>query len=163
MDINANPILGRLRPFGKALLFAFLVAVSIAVFGVLLGEYRYAVASESWPSTQGEVLSSAVRRSGRTRWAAVRYSYRVGGKEMVGARVRYVAPVALEWASTTVSRYPAGTPVTVYYDPEQPRESVLEPGRRAAAFAAAVGANLLILGLAVAATFAAVRELGFSA
>lgn len=162
MDIDDNPILGRLRPLGKAFLFAFLVAVSIAVFGFLYQEYRFAVASEGWPSVPGEVLSSQVRSSSRTRRAVVRYAYDVGGDELVGGRVRYLAPLALERASTTAARYPEGATVNVYYDPELPAESVLEPGRRTAAFVVAALVNLSILLMGVFATFSAVREMGVS-
>lgn len=162
MDDEAVSLLQRLRAFGKALLFAFLVSVCIAVFPFILDERELAVASESWPSVTGRVLSSAVRRSGRTRRARVRYAYKVRGKELIGTRIRYLEQVTLEWASTTASRYRAGTPVAVYYDPAEPRESVLEPGRRNVAFLAIALSDALVLALAVGATFAAVRQLGVS-
>lgn len=162
MDDEATSLPQRLRAFGKALLFAFLVSVCIAVFPFILDERELAVASESWPSVTGRVLSSAVRRSGRTRRARVRYAYEVRGKELIGTRIRCLEPVTLEWASTTAERYPVGAPVVVYYDPAQPTESVLEPGRRSVAFVAMAFTDALVLALAVAATFAAVRQLGVS-
>ena len=162
MDNDTNALMARLRAFGMALLFAFLVAVSIAIFALLPDERERAIATESWPAVSGEVLSSGVRRSGRTRRASVRYAYKVGDTELVGDRIRLLEPVSFEWASTIASRYPTGAAVTVYYDPEQPHESVLEPGRRAGAFIAATAGNALLLVVAVGMTVSAVRRLGVS-
>ena len=111
-------------------LFAFVAAVSIGIAPFLVGEYRLALASESWAAVAGTVESSGVRHTGRTRLAEVHYRYEVGGAELTGSRVRFLEPVGLEFASTTAERYPVGGSVPVYHDPSDPRESVLEPGRR---------------------------------
>ncbi len=119
---------------------ADLVAAGIAVIGLAFTRSgaRSVIRgrkARAWRSVTGEVLSSeteAVRVSRRESYAraAVRYRYHVG-HERIGTRMSFEAEFgssdssrALRW----VLRYPKGTPVKVYYDPDDPDEAVLEPG-----------------------------------
>lgn len=112
-------------------------------------EYQTGLATRRWPKTQGTVLESKVRH-GSTRSSTgvghslgrrhghgssgthatysfyFLYSYTVKGKEYLGHRIRvgHFTPDPDEMAK----RYPKGSIVTVYYDPDHPREAVLEPG-----------------------------------
>ncbi len=158
MSSGTGSLFTGLRPVGEAALFALVAAVSIAIVVFLVGEFRLAVASEGWIAVAGTVDSSGVRHTGRTRLADVRYRYEVGGAELTGSRVRFLESVGLEFASTTAERYPAGGSVRVYHDPSDPRESVLEPGRRAGAFVVAGLCDALLLVVAVVAAVAAIRK-----
>ena len=90
--------------------------------------------AQSWPSTAGIVLTSSVqvRRSNRSRseYPVVVYQYGVNGKSYQGQRVKasdkFISVRISGEAQTTVARYPAGSRVTVYYDPNNPSESALE-------------------------------------
>ena len=119
---------------------ADLVAAGVAVIGLAFTRSgarsvirgRKALA---WRSVTGEVLSSetkVVRDSSGESYAraAVRYRYHVG-HERIGTRISFEAEFnssdssrALNW----VLRYPKGTHVKVYYDPDDADEAVLEPG-----------------------------------
>jgi hypothetical protein len=63
--------------------------------------------------------------------AAVTYRYEVDGEELLGCRVRFGDSLSFGWASPArgiVKRYTSGRQVTVRYDPNKPKDSVLEPG-----------------------------------
>ena len=91
-------------------------------------------ASQSWPSTSGVVLSSSVqvRRTNKSRseYPVVVYQYEVNGQSYQGQRIKasdkFMSIRISGEAQATVARYPAGSRVTVYYDPNNPSESALE-------------------------------------
>lgn len=78
----------------------------------------------------GTVLSSTVQVSfnstTRHETPLVLYAYQVDGRTFQGEMARPKANGATHSASATVARYPAGSPVTVYYDPANPANSALE-------------------------------------
>lgn len=107
--------------------------------------YRQSARARRWPSVQGRVLSAAVQARPvrvrtsigimRTRLATrftprVVYRYTVAGMLYQGARTR-LGPEVLSsdtrGAEKAVQRCPPGTAVTVYYNPADPSESVLDP------------------------------------
>jgi hypothetical protein len=96
------------------------------------------LSSRNWPTAEGRITFSSmdVRQSSdedgtsTTYGAAVVYSYNVFGQEFQGAR-RTFTDVRTSSAKRTqriLERYPQGSSVTVYYHPEKPSLSVLEPG-----------------------------------
>jgi hypothetical protein len=92
-------------------------------------------ASASWPHSQGVVLSSFRSPyndggTGKKYTPAIAYSYSAGNKSYVGTRVFYGNAQGLSDSRSAeiVNRYPVRSPVSVYYKPEEPGESVLEPG-----------------------------------
>ncbi|MGD9996820.1 MAG: DUF3592 domain-containing protein [Ilumatobacteraceae bacterium] len=87
-----------------------------------------------WAQTVGTVLSATVkiRRLGQIRAEIpmVIYSYEVDGRPYQSYRVRASddtgqIPV-VNHASITLDRYPVGSNVTVYYDPDDPANAALE-------------------------------------
>ena len=121
---------------------------AIAASGVLLfpfgtyflldGIYRLAQAraARSWTQTTGEILSSEVALSGiHGGWykPVVSFRYVADGSTYEGdaiqtARAAYAESVAARIAA----RYPVGSKVAIYYDPEAPWTAVLEVGDSAA-------------------------------
>ena len=116
---------------------------AIAASGVLLfpfgtyflmdGIYRLAQAraARSWTQTTGEILSSDVGLSGfRGGWyrPLVSFRYAADGSTYEGdaiqtARAAYASESA---AAGIAARYPVGSKVAIYYDPEAPWTAVLE-------------------------------------
>jgi len=94
-----------------------------------------AAASIDWPTADGRITRSELERfreRGQTMYSAdVAYEYALDGKTFGGNRVwfgddaRSSDPTAWRRA---VERYPVGSGVKVHYDPDDPQESVLEPG-----------------------------------
>jgi hypothetical protein len=96
-----------------------------------------AARSSDWPSAEGQVLSSRVKVShgsgahGGTSYSAdIGYSYEVGQARHLASRVAYgdYGASLQGHALSIVERYPVDSHVRVFYDPEEPSESVLEPG-----------------------------------
>lgn len=92
--------------------------------------------SSSWPSVQGEVLERVANPVADPNnfpkfVGRVRYRYRVGESDyetdltdLVGGRVQYFREEAL----ADVRRFQPNTIVPVYYNPQNPKEAVLEVG-----------------------------------
>ena len=91
--------------------------------------------AKSWPSVLGKVLESSMRavldNRGRTYQAYILYEYAVGGVTHRSDVWRLgVGSSSFTKASTrAVERYPAGTAVTVFFDPDNPADAILEPGK----------------------------------
>ena len=119
----------------------------LGVLFILLGLVGYGViqwaagridATAKWPSVTGRIVTSEVdrgmSRTGRT-WrygdiANIRYAYTVNGQRYECEQLRMFPMLHSSdgTPSELVARYPAGTSVTVYYDPANPGDALLTPG-----------------------------------
>jgi hypothetical protein len=99
--------------------------------------------SKGWPSVEGTVRSAkiAISTSGttnnvrgqsatQTHFADIVYDYATDGTAHEGYRVSFgeTGDVDIRVAEDILSQYPEGSTVRVFYNPDSPRESVLEPG-----------------------------------
>ena len=97
-----------------------------------------AAASESWQATQGKILQSdfSVRGLGRKRRATVTvgFRYNVGGKSYTGNRLSFEKQDSFRPrnAEALLKPYPKGSNCMVYYNPNNPSDSVLIKGARSA-------------------------------
>lgn len=151
--------------FSAALLiFGGLTAFS-GVSDVLVG-----MQSRNWPTTEGTITLSKMgtgshrpRRSFRGRrtyyYPEVQYRYRAGDRDLLSERITGDSPRAFGMRVTDSSRtdsaevqqvlsqYPESATVRVYYDPDDPSRSVLEPGTtNDAMLHAALGLLMVIAG-----------------
>lgn len=94
-------------------------------------------ASQGWPAVQGEVVESWVSRRDSTDsdgdvssryYPEIRYRYQVMGHEHLGEKITFGPRYggARSKAEKVAARYPAGTNVMVYYQPDRPDNAVLE-------------------------------------
>jgi Protein of unknown function (DUF3592) len=121
-----------LRPFDY-LRIAFSIA---AVVFILFGLYtmRETSRARGWAAVDGHVVSSTVNaftgRTGTTWRPLVVYSYSVGGVRFMSTRIAFhsLARGTRDEAGTIAARYPPGRGLRVLYDPQDPEQSVLEPG-----------------------------------
>ena len=111
--------------------------VALVVFIFLGHSYYYSQASQSWPFIlESEVISSHVKRStsqaqkGAVEYVPkIKYKYRVDGQDYEGDQLSFgFANRASKDADKIVARYPEGESVKVFYNPDRPDMSVLEPG-----------------------------------
>ncbi|HYP06758.1 MAG TPA: DUF3592 domain-containing protein [Bryobacteraceae bacterium] len=152
---------------------AFGVSVFAAIFmmtgGAMLlagGSNLYrAYASQSWPSTTGEIVyddvdatTSTTRDQGRTRTSTT-YGARIIFKYEAGGKVRYsntrrfgeLAGSDEEWANAIADKYPYGVKLPVYYHPADPNLAILEPGITSEAYwIPGAGLAFFLFGLAAA-------------
>jgi hypothetical protein len=138
--MNLN--LGGLGPLGGCQRFVGGIIAAIICFGVGGGIYffmgdsfKQAYASMSWPTVQGQVVSSELREhrdsDGDIMYNAdVRYAYRVDNQNYENTMITMMDGSTSVRASVqnTVYKYKAGTTVTIYYDPANPAFALLEPG-----------------------------------
>ncbi|MBV9882837.1 MAG: DUF3592 domain-containing protein [Sphingomonadaceae bacterium] len=114
-------------------------------------------AAERWLSAPGKIVAAdAVLRGGTQTYnrysyysPAVRYTYVVNGREREGNRLRFGMPSAKTRGGIEkmLKPYPVGATVQVRYNPDNPDDSVLEPGKVGAnLLIAAIGCGLLFLG-----------------
>lgn len=119
---------------------ATIVSIALVVLIVFVFVYTAMMnqrARESWATTEGRVVESTVER--RTRPGAGRqelefaarvvYEYTVAGKTYRSDRVSFEGTA---WranraaAEADQARFPPGTKVSVFYDPQRPDKAVLD-------------------------------------
>jgi hypothetical protein len=119
------------------LILGGLLLLLVVVLGFpMIRNRRQVNATRHWRMTTGQVLFSTASvgatSSGRAVvYPHVVYTYEVNGRLYQSERLYPAGGVGGSPAMTTVARYPAGKQVTVYYNPDDPTEAVLE--RRAPA------------------------------
>ncbi len=88
-----------------------------------------AVRSNGWVTADGVVTRCEVVRAHKSSRLDLAYTFTVGGREYTGHDID-AGPTTQSSDRWTrrVAALPAGTPVTVYYDSDDPAEAVLEPG-----------------------------------
>jgi hypothetical protein len=130
----------------------------VVVLTTLFDLYR-ALACRSWSTTQGvitmasaEIISAyqQTRKLHSTKNQTLfYYDYTVNGEKYLGARIffgdTFLSLFSFAAAKSAITKYKEGQTVTVYYNPNNPANSVLEPGVKWQALAALVLGVLLIV------------------
>jgi len=125
-DFNSNSIAEKGGIIFLAVLFAFFM------FLLIYGGKK-ATQSRQWQPIKGRIISSEIseRRteseqgSKFIRSAKVVYQYSVNNKKYTSTRISFWKKT---YAEISIKRYPAGKRVVVYYDPKNPKVSVLDKG-----------------------------------
>lgn len=117
----------------------FMSLFGIAVFGLLLFAIGYKLwevrGASRWRETPGRILESRVESRERRKskqdarignYPRVVYEYRVGGRRYQGRRIGIGEEAPDFLIQETLDRYPAGAVVKVYYNPDDPKQAVLE-------------------------------------
>lgn len=126
-------IFGAFIGFILGLVFAIVGFVVVYFFGMPI--VTKAKASLEWPQVSGVVTASEIQShrgdDGTTYSADVTFDYTVNDEKLSGDTVYFGDNVQTSSRSTpakTVRKYPVGKEIQVYYSPESPDESVIEPG-----------------------------------
>lgn len=120
-----------------ALIF-FIIFLAIGLFIGKVGWELFEKSGNSglWPATQGIVIDSHIetsRSDGTTMYSAeVLYEYSVSGKKYSSNSIDFseTSSSAASYANKIVDKYPKESVLSVYYNPSDPYEAVLEPGRK---------------------------------
>ncbi|MCJ7567077.1 MAG: DUF3592 domain-containing protein [Anaerolineales bacterium] len=117
--------------------------IAIVISSVLLIKFGLDIMrglnSRNWPTTEGKITHSGVEAQQSmddegdiktTYGASIQYQYNISGQEIEGARRSFteVRTNSSRRAEQIMARYPQGSSVTVYYHPDNPNLSILEPG-----------------------------------
>jgi hypothetical protein len=144
--------------FGLLLLFG-----GVGVFAIYTGRksVRQADASQGWPATTGAITEKHVAHSLHTDTDGdssdsyspqVSYSYQVLGQQYTGNKISFgfaKSHNSYQKAEAELTRFPLGSPVTVYYNPSNPAEAVLERKAGGAVLATILGVFFIFLGLCI--------------
>lgn len=136
-DFDSPIVRGGIWFFGLLLIVSSPIAGYFTVMGVLDGR-----ASVDWPTTAGQVIESRVEeritpvRKGNIltetiHYASiVRYQYMAAERNNIGSKIRPFSITSTDKseADAVITRYPLGAQVTVHYDPQDPKNALLEPG-----------------------------------
>ena len=134
--------------FVALLAFAGVMAIFFGVRGLLRAH-----ASENWPSVEGRIVQSEVKKRGsganssKRFYAEVSYEFSVDGATFTGNRIvfEYLRKGSITQAKGIVNRYRKGKKVTVFYMPEDPEQCVLQPGLQLRGLGWPVGGLVLLL------------------
>ena len=140
------------------MLILILVLVGCATAGLVwaVDQIAEAYRSASWPRVEGQIVHFAIDRTrgvdgDNLGKPVVTYRYGVNEQEYQGGRVRFGGwPSFLGRISgeALARRYRVGSTVAVAYDPSDPSESVLEPGKLSNAIMSGVlFLSLLVIGI----------------
>jgi hypothetical protein len=112
------------------LLGAFIVFMSVS-----LPKFFREIRSARWPSAAGVITQSALREAYVKSFSGfipeVQYRYTVAGREFTGSQITFHLSQSIhtkDFAESCLKDYPTGKVVSVYYEPEAPGVSVLQPG-----------------------------------
>ena len=140
-------------------IFVLLIGVAMAVYGWLGHSKALALRQSAgrWAIAPGTVLATdvrVVRRGGAAYWVPlVHYRFAVGDRHYEGERLRFgfIGTQTRAAAQKMVAGYAPGSTNMLRYDPQDPRESVLEPDHVTSnlLICAIGGAVLAVIGLAI--------------
>ena len=156
MAENMAPLIGVLCGGLFVLLFA-----GIGVFLIYhsIRSRRKAESSQGWPSTSGQVSEARVSHHTSTDTDGdtqdsyspeVCYHYQTGGQEYDGSKIGFGFQQSFNsrsQAEQALSRFPEGSQVTVYYNPANPAEAVLERKAGGSTLSLVLGIIFLLVGL----------------
>jgi hypothetical protein len=139
---------------GAVLILGFIGAGIFLIYRSVQSRKK-AEASQGWPSTAGQISESRVDHSTHTDTDGdssdsytpyVEYTYQVAGQTYTGHEITFGFKQGFGNASkaqTVVGKYPVGAQVSVYYDPADPQQAVLE--RQAGGFGAGLVLGIIFL------------------
>jgi len=113
--------------------------------------------SKNWPTSEATVISTEVEEKHEYDedgesvyyYPRVHYDYRIGGQVYQGYKYKLLeASMSKRKAFQFISNFMPGDKLTVYYDPEKPTESVMQPGEQKYLYVfMAIGIGTIILSL----------------
>jgi hypothetical protein len=157
-------------PVATLLIIVWLVAavsLLLGVIGMVNGLYWLwkSRRSRNWPTAPGTiVMSQLITKTDAnlteirdlltttTYGAKIRYSYTVAGRSLKGGRVGWTAGRLARTdhdARKRMTKYPVGQQVTVYYQPDNPENAVLETAAEGLVTRGLLTATFLVIGAAL--------------
>ena len=120
---------------GTIVVCLIFIGIGLFLFIRGLALYRRAKESSHWLYVKGQVAATELDRKsdGEGGWEyypMITYTYSIDGQQYESQRIIFGGPVGTSkfLAEEELSRYWPGKKVNVYYDPEDPAQTVLAPG-----------------------------------
>ena len=118
---------------GGSLIVLFGIAGAVMIFKYFQ-EQKEADESQGWSSTIGKITKSSIHReasfesSNTLYYSDVKYVYDFLGTEYTGNRIAFGGSTGYsnrKKSEETLAKYPVGREIPVFYDPNNPKDSVL--------------------------------------
>ena len=160
MSADLVPVLFANACGGIFVLVLLALGTYLIVFS--LRSKKKAEASQGWPSVAGTMTLSEVKQSinrnedgieSISYYPAVEYTYQYAGQSFTSKRLQFGGVQGQKNstnAQKVLARYPQGGSVTVYYNPENPSEAVLERQAGGSKVSLVIGIILLVLSVCIA-------------
>jgi len=113
-----------------ALIIAGFIITGLAITAFGWRGFQKGKANKEWPAITGRVSSTSLSSAENDLLPDIRFSYTVDNDHHEG-RVEF-PPGTMPmpgFANTELEKYPQGSEIKVYYNPRQPAQSTLTPGR----------------------------------
>ena len=148
--------------FGVFGIFFFLVSVPAGIAELLSANPAANWATEKGKVFVSEIVTGSTGNAGHKR-AKIRYKYTVTGKNYISGNIDSVGYARVGINTHYVEKYPRGASVTVYYNPENPAQALLEPGKlkKTGYSAIVVGVIFLVLGICSIQAYRGKIEIGY--
>ena len=111
--------------------FAFVLLFGVILTPLFYFQLQEALEISNWPSVEGKIVESRVVGERAFR-PDIKYIYTVDGEEYTGSSSLDMPGFGgrtsrLDAAEKMVRQYPQGSTISVYYNPENPQQSMLHP------------------------------------
>jgi len=132
MEKNMENLIATLFLSGYGLVSLLIFGVGIFIIHTIRKGARQLDASQGWSATTGRITEAYVHRNlgvGYKHLVHVSYEYQLLGQSYAGAKVAFGVAKSYQFrsqAENALACYPLDSQVTVYYDPANPAEAVLE-------------------------------------
>lgn len=128
-----------------------LIAIGLATVFLAIYFRSRALAQNEWNRVCGAVIRARVQFDGEYFDPVIEYRYELRGRPYVGNKVRSLM-ISVNWcgpSQSSVESYPVGMPVVVFVNPNDPFDSVLEPGgdEKFFPFIVTIASVLLLVGV----------------
>jgi hypothetical protein len=137
-----------LRFFPFVVVVAAFLGVGVTLIAKSVDKLRANFVVDDWPAAEGRIVVSESFLDAGVKKPRIVYSYEVAGKIHRSSRIN-VAPLDESGdVDSMLTKYPAGTVVTVRYKPDDPATAVLQAGDDSAPYRnLSWGAVLFVAGL----------------
>lgn len=129
----------------------FLVALPfiMGLLFIVLGIRNHTLGkqSEKWPVAEGNLVSESSAMQKKKKRIHVFYEYRVNGVTYKNSRVNFRDDKASK--RKIRDQYNVGDKLKVYYEPDDPEQSVLEPGATLGSLITKIAAGLFCFALSI--------------
>ena len=118
----------------RIILCGIFVLLGLGLIAIGLRSIYFRLASKSWPTVIGRIMASEMGRHsdkhGTVYTADIQYDYTVNEKLYSGNLISFghADTSNSDDARSDLNEYPVNKEVKIYYDPDNPHRSVLQPG-----------------------------------
>jgi hypothetical protein len=136
--VNTNLILQLFGLFCGGIFILAFAGAGVFLLVKSFKDRKKAETSQGWPATQGQIIAARISESTSTDSdgdrstsysPALEYTYNVAGQEYKGDKIAFGFTQGYgryAKAQAALARYPLGAQVTLYYNPANPADAVLE-------------------------------------